>query len=477
MVSTTSLYKFMTACLIGCTLFSCKKMLELNPKQSIDAGIALNTEQGVNAATTGIYARLQSVNQYGRNYYAIAEALADNVYHSGNSSQLANECSNAPGAHFTNWQSCYYAINQSNLVLDALKILPASQQYKDGIAAQVYFLRALFYHDLARTMAYDPTAIYAPANKGGVPIVTNGVNDIDEISFEERASIPAVYERIYDDLDSSYACFNRNNAQTSVHKASKAAVVALYTRVALYNGDYQTALDKATESLTLSGSKFQTNGNYINAWRAEAHPESIFEVKFNVNENLGSDNSLRGMFTTRAFLTDVTASIHGVIVVKPSFYDLMPAGDVRKGLYMNGLGANVARLECTKYISKNKVANLDNVPVIRVSEVYLNRAEAAYKTGTPAGEAQALADLNTIRERAGLTAVNLSGQALLDEILLQRRLELAFEGHRFFDLKRNGMDIIKETGNILFTDYRMLPRIPIREVNANSKLEQNEGYK
>ncbi len=121
MISTTSLYKILAACFIGSTLFSCKKMLELNPKQSIDAGIALNTEQGVNAATTGIYARLQSVNQYGRNYYAIAEALADNVYHSGNSSVLANECSNAPGYHFTNWQSCYYAINQSNLVLDALK--------------------------------------------------------------------------------------------------------------------------------------------------------------------------------------------------------------------------------------------------------------------------------------------------------------------------------------------------------------------
>ncbi len=186
-----------------------------------------------------------------------------------------------------------------------------------------------------------------------MPIVTNGVNDIDEISFEGRAPISAVYKRIYDDLDSAYVNFTRTNTQTSVHKATKAAVVALYARVALYNGDYEKAVEKATEALTMTGSKFQGNASYISAWRArKCIPNPSSEVKFNVNENLGNDNSLRGAFTTRATLTDVTATIHGVVVVKQSFYDLMAANDVRKALYMTGLGANTAKLECTKYISE-----------------------------------------------------------------------------------------------------------------------------
>jgi starch-binding outer membrane protein, SusD/RagB family len=123
--------------------------------------------------------------------------------------------------------------------------------------------------------------------------------------------------------------------------------------------------------------------------------------------------------------------------------------------------------------------NLDNIPVIRIAEVYLNRAEAMATPGSPVfNEAAALADLNKIATNRGLTAFTLTGSDLYEEIIRQRRIELAFEGHRFFDLKRLGRDIVKTPHyvNLNFTDTRILAPIPQREVDGNKNLAQNPGY-
>jgi len=141
---------------------------------------------------------------------------------------------------------------------------------------------------------------------------------------------------------------------------------------------------------------------------------------------------------------------------------------------MKGLGTlNASKNEITKFASKNGIVNLDNVPVIRYAEMILNKAEAHAKLGQTD---LANIELNKIRTRVNLPAVHFSAADLMAEILLQRRLELAYEGHRFFDLKRLGIDIVKEQGLVEFTDYRFLARLPIREVTANPNLKQNFGY-
>jgi hypothetical protein len=136
-------------------------------------------------------------------------------------------------------------------------------------------------------------------------------------------------------------------------------------------------------------------------------------------------------------------------------------------------------VECTKYIGKNGFINLDNIPVIRIAEVYLNRAEAMATPGSPVfDETAALADLNRIATARGLADFTLAGPDLYEEILRQRRIELAFEGHRFFDLKRLGRDIVKAPhyNTLSFTDIRVLAPIPTREVDGNRNLAQNPGY-
>jgi hypothetical protein len=142
-------------------------------------------------------------------------------------------------------------------------------------------------------------------------------------------------------------------------------------------------------------------------------------------------------------------------------------------------GRGKAYIECTKYLGKNGFINLDNLPVIRIAEVYLNRAEAMSTAGSPVfNESDALADLNRIATNRGLSAFSLTGSSLYEEVLKQRRLELAFEGHRFFDLKRLGRDIVKAPhyNSVAFTDIRLLAPIPTREVDGNKNLLQNSGY-
>lgn len=469
--------KIILYCIFGCTasMAGCSSILDVKPRQSIDSRDALNNEAAVEAALNSVYAYLRQASQYGRDLIALPELLADNAINTGNSGALVAESMNQPGAHINHWQSGYYAINEINNLFEALQALSAPEEFKEHIAGQLYFLRALYYHNLMRVYAYDPTAIRQNVNKGGVPIMRHAVRSAEQIMLAAREPIPAVYEHIYQNLDSAYMLLQSYSTGRAPHYATAGAAAALYTRVALYNGDYEKVIVEAENAIASGVGTFQSNNTYITAWRNPVHPESMFELVYLPTDNIGVNESLRATFTSRLTLTGTVFTNRANIVLSNELFELYKTGDVRKQLVMKGLGRNSALNEMYKFISKNGTANLDNVPVIRISEVYLNRAEAYARLGL---EAEARQDLDKILIRAGLPAApeTLSGTALINEILSQRRVELAFEGHRFFDMKRLGMDIKKETGNVLFSEYRILARIPIREVQANPNLVQNDGY-
>lgn len=457
------------------SMFGCNDILDVNPKQSIDSSVALSSREGIEAALVSAYGRLQSYKQYGRDNLALAEALSDNAIHTENSAHLINEAANNRGYHLDNWQNGYYAINEVNLIIDALADSPYDASWTATVLGQAHFLRALFYHNLVRSYAYDPTAIVNERNHGGVPLMVVGVDDVSKITSLARPTIDAVYDQLYTDLDAATEYLSQGEQLTAPHRVTPAAVSALYSRIALYRGDYQRVVDKVDEALGETAATFSATGDFLGDWRKEVHPESIFEVKFNENENIGSDRSLRGTYTSRAFYDSESFTIQAVIAAAPDFYALYSNNDIRKQLFRLGVGNNASFQEIYKFISKNGVLNLDNVPVIRLSELYLNRAEAHYHLGT-ANYSGALADVNRIRERAGLSPTALTGEELLHEILLQRRLELAFEGHRWFDLKRNGQAVQKVSGDVPFDDYRILAPIPEREIQADGALQQNFGY-
>ena len=180
---------------------SCKDLLDVQPRASIDSVTALATEDAVNAAVNGLYDRLQSTALYGRDIIAIPEALADNGRATNKSGRLNAEYNNQINAHLAHWQTSYFAINQANLVLEALpKIEKMTQANKDFVEAQALFVRGLLYFELMRAYAYEPLVEIKEATKGGVPLMKTGVVDATQIKLEGRAATKDVYDFIYAEL-------------------------------------------------------------------------------------------------------------------------------------------------------------------------------------------------------------------------------------------------------------------------------------
>ncbi len=476
------------------TVTACKdsEFLEVIPRSQGDSQLALSTAEGIDAAVNGIYDRLQSVVLYGRDMLAVSEALSDNAQFTNKSGRLANENRNIANNTFgtatsggATWQTAYFAINQANLILDNIgNVTFADTGQRNRLQGQAYFLRALLYHDLSRIYAYDPGVAVPSQDRGGVPLLLTGVADQTKITFPSRPAVADVYKQIYSDLQNAIAAFNRTNSTAPAY-GNRQAAQALFSRVALYNKDYATAVKYATDAI--GGSiKLSSNASYVGGWRAPQNPESLFEIQYIVAENIGVNTSLQTTYTTLVRTGDRTATGgFGDLVPTTAFINDLEAEksstgavlDIRRQLYELGTaGRGTAFIETTKFLGKNGTINLDNVPVIRVSELYLNRAEANYNLGNTT---DALADLNVIRQRSGLPASTLTGTALLDEIVRQERLEFGFEGHRWFDLKRMGKNVVKaaaQGGGLVYTDNRILAPIPVNELSTNRSIVQNFGY-
>lgn len=493
------LYKIKTivAVLLVVTLAACESMIEVEPRNTVDANGVLSTPDAIQAAMNSVYARLRSERNYGRDLIAVAEAMGDNAITTNNSGRLINENRNTSLSHLTHWQNSYAAINEINITLDAITKLdftPApTQATVDSWNGQLKFLRALYYHDLLRGYAYDPGTEVPAQDRGGVPLILEPITTAQAASAATlpRASVAEVYAQIYADLNDATTLLPANANGNVSYIATRAAAHTLFSRVALYNKDYATAISNATSSVTLVGSTLSGTA-YVNAWRSSSNNESIFEVKFqDANENIGVNTSLQTSFTTSQTLTTLattggfgdlvpTATLRTLIGItgptpgSGTVGQICTGTDVRAQLYVIGPGRGSGpKVECIKFIGKNGIVNLDNVPVLRKAENLLNRAEAYASSGN---DASALTDLNALRTARGLSTVSLTGAALLTEILNQRRVEFAFEGHRWFDLKRRGTDLIKTPENIINADFRRLANIPQREIDANPNLAQNFGY-
>ena len=474
-------------------LSSCNDLLETDNPQALDSTKALTNKIGVNAAVIGLYDYLQTTRAYGRDQFAIPEALADNGRATNKSGRLNAEFQNQPNAHMANWQASYFLINQANLILEALpNVKDMTDEEKTSTEAQCFFLRGLCFFDLVKAYAYIPTAIVDAQNKGGVPIVLTGTSDQKTINAPARATIAQTYTQIYLDLNTAITRFSALTSPNGRAKAfaSRAAAQALLSRVALYNGDWRSVVDNASAAVASNVGRLSTNASYANDWRQQVHPEAIFDLSYQqITEGIGPNESLQTSFTTLATWGNrnitqgfgdlvPTASLLTALGVSLSGTTVTRGVDVRAQLYELGTaGRGTAEVECTKFMGKNGFPNQDNTPILRVSEMHLNRAEAFFRLGR---RDSAIIDLNVIRTRSGLTAVSdtsaiVVGNNLLEEVLLQRRLELAYEGHRFWDIKRLGRTLAK-TPVIPFNDYRFLANIPSREISANPNLVQNFGY-
>lgn len=500
------LYKLALVLVLGALAVSCKRQLELLPRQSILLRDALNSRENIEAAITGVYARLKSLRTYGRDMLAVPEALADNAAFTNKSGRLVAENQNQPGSHLANWQNAYFAIAEINLILEAIPnlnvipvVTPVERARWEG---QLFFLRALYYHDLMRAYAYEPNMGVPGQDRGGVPVLLSTPTTVEAAvaTLPARASVDSVYSFIVNDLLRANQRLTNNFVSFFPHTATKVAAQALLARVNLYRANYPEAIrwsDSVLLTATVPGRMTNAVG-YVGGWTSATHPESIFEVRWaNQTENPGVNESMQTTYTTLLFrgnrdvvggFGDLVPNATGIGLLGITHTGAATApgaitgrtDDARNLVFEIGSPARgTSRIECTKFIGKNGFPNLDNVPVIRLPEIYLTRAEARASLPSP-DLTGARNDLVFVKQnryanyattQQGFDAGLTTQTAVINEILRQRRIEFMFEGHRWFDEKRRGT-----TTKIAYTDFRLLARVPIREVDNNPNLLQNFGY-
>lgn len=419
---------------------SCEKVLDQLPQTAIPSEI--KDASSARASLLGAYDALQNGNYYGNRMITLPDLHGGNLRHTGtfpSFAEFSNRALLTNNAEVTNmWSTLYNGILRMNFIISAVPNIDGNGfPDKDQIVAEAQFLRALNYFTLVKYW-------------GDVPIITAPTTKADESLKVPRNTIAEVYKQINADLDAAIAKLPTNSAAGRVNKF---AAYALKSRAALYNKEWDNVITNA--DLIINAKKYSLPANYSTVFGTKNSSESIFELQFSNTDQSGI-----------AFFM-FSSTLGGRNEVRPStgLIGAYEAADTRK---MLGTSYDVA-------IKYYRIANQDdNITVFRYAETLLNKAEALVEQGKMT---DALPILNQIRIRAGLAAspasLALDQPAMRDEIFKQRRLELALEGHYFFDLVRTGRAATTLTGWV--NTQRLLP-IPQREVEANTALKQNDGY-
>lgn len=475
-------------------LQGCTASLEVAPRGYLTSGTFYKDETDAKAALIGAYSVLQEVY---RNEHILTpnEICADNAvpFLTGGADRVAiwryghNTSNIYPGQI---WSSAYKGIQYSNVLIDRLPGVPMDEQRKAVFIAEAKFLRALHYFNLVRFF-------------GDLPLVKNETTNLDNVEVP-RSPITEVYQFIEADLVEAAAVLPVRHADSDKGRATSAAATALLAKVYLTqagntpNSPYWAqAAAKAKEVIDLNIYDLWEDYADVFALANRGGKESIFEVQF-ITDIQG--NGFTTGFAPRG-APIVPNNGFGIFRVTKSLFDSYSTDDERKAVtfltsYVHpGTGQTVQLSvddpDPTVAVSFWKLADPTvrvglnggtSWPYLRYAELLLIYAEALNEAnnGPTAAAYQAI---NQVRGRAGLGELNgLDKDAFNDAIMLERRLELCFEGHRWFDLVRRDQLIaaVKAENsyerNAPITEHHKRFPIPFREIEANKELEQNTGY-
>ena len=478
----------------------CKKILDEQPLNALTAKDALGTPANAEAALTSAYTALLPGMYYGETMNTITELPGDNTTTANGARTMWDLFTFNPSTDFTqNYNQIYNAIAKDNLILKLVPDVTMDDKRKQEILGETYFLRALSYFNLVRL--YGGVPVYTE------PVLSGDEATINEIGLKARSSEEEVYALILDDLDKAekMAPATQGDASQNRFKAVTASVNALQAKVYLTMRNWQSA--KAAAQKVLSNANYSLATDFNSLWPAEGKAESIFEIDYQPPTKGGGimpDLVLPYPLATYSFdkyprpADDLVNSIDftndkrfkylGPIMLNGAHvadnYTSMCKGLPTSGAVDQGFF--VYKFRNTGTMPFN---NPDNYEILRLADIKLIYAEAENELNGPAG---AFTQLNDIRVRAGLlplTSANLPDkQSFRNEVDKQRRLELAFEGERWFDLIRyarhesaggnhsiTALDVIKKMKGSADQTYLLFP-IPQTEINSNPKVKQNPGY-
>ena len=483
-------YNLIAIALLGFSFSSCSDFLEQNPQTDLSENDFYKTADDILSAVHGLYSSLQEGDIYG-NWYVFGEIPSDNTRNQLSGSvttqnefdQFYIDTQNSMIANF--WKAAYKVINRTNTVLGRIDGIEINTELANRYKLECKFIRALMYFNLVR--------VY-----GDVPLV------LKEISISESYDIlrepkENVYNQIIADLKEaqdlpvSYSTAEDGRATQGAAKALLANVYMTLHKYAeaetilaeIINSGQYSLLENTPGSLNIDG--------YKNVFSPVNHnsKEGIFEIQF-LKGGYGEGSNYANNFAPENSGTNVVAvgGTGGNNIPEMDIYNAYEEGDLRRDFSMSlGYYDNRKNNEWveSRYVCKfmdvpyqnNDASN--NYPVIRYADVILMYAEALNQNGKTA---EACKYLNMTRRRGfgyqttetspvDLQTTDKAQFALMVE--QERRVELAFENHRWFDLIRTGraVEVMKSKGFSL-NETNLICPIPQKQIDVNPKLTQND---
>ena len=483
-------YNLIAIALLGFSFSSCSDFLEQNPQTDLSENDFYKTADDILSAVNGAYSSLQEGDIYG-NWYVFGEIPSDNTRNQLSGSvttqnefdQFYIDTQNSMIANF--WKAAYKVINRTNTILGRIDGIEINTELANRYKLECKFIRALMYFNLVR--------VY-----GDVPLV------LKEISISESYDIlrepkENVYNQIIADLKEaqdlpvSYSTAEDGRATQGAAKALLANVYMTLHKYAeaetilaeIINSGRYSLLENTPGSLNIDG--------YKNVFSPVNHnsKEGIFEIQF-LKGGYGEGSNYANNFAPENSGTNVVAvgGTGGNNIPEMDIYNAYEEGDLRRDFSMSlGYYDNRKNNEWveSRYVCKfmdvpyqnNDASN--NYPVIRYADVILMYAEALNQNGKTA---EACKYLNMTRRRGfgyqttetspvDLQTTDKAQFALIVE--QERRVELAFENHRWFDLIRTGraVEVMRSKGFSL-NETNLICPIPQKQIDVNPKLTQND---
>lgn len=481
-------------------LCSCSDFLDKSPKNTVDPSATVDDDVAVSMANA-CYRTLQSSNMYNQRLWTLDIVAGNSIVGAGGgddgletvqASNFTTQSDNGMALYM--WRSPWVGIGQCNILIQALEgkdLAPGSIQARS--LGEALFLRAHYYYVLVR--------LY-----GGVPLRLKPFNPGESTDIA-RASADDVYKQIIADTEKAATLlpakseYNDDELGRATKDAAYTMLADIYLTLAPDHNEYYNNVVTLCDQVTALGYDL-TQCNYEDNFDATINngKESIFEVQYsgNTEYDFWGNNPQSSWLST--FMgprnSDFVAGSYGWNQPTEEFMSQYEDGDKRKDLtvlyegcpdfdgkaYKSSYsitGYNVRKFLVPKSISPEYNTNPANFVVYRYADVLLMKAEALNELGQTAAAAE---PLNIVRRRAGLPAVSGLSQAdMREKIIHERRIELAFEGHRWFDMIRinhgeYAIRFLKSIGKSRVTKDRLLFPIPQTEMDANQLMTQNPGY-
>lgn len=464
-------------------LSSCDDFIDRPPVSNIVKEKFYKTPAQFELATIGLYDSQQTV--YRHRYIDLAELPSDNANCQGNVSTTIGQFDKFAVSP-TNptlremWINLYNSIQQVNILLESVPHIEfVSDEWRDQRVGEARFIRALNYFNLVRLW-------------GDVPLLMETVTQ-DSLFRVTRTPQESVYEAIISDLTFASQHLPVEYASSEIGRVTKGAALALLGKVYLTSHRYAEAIFALNSVIDLGVYKLLPN--YGDIFRPENanHEESIFEIQYK-GGRFGEGSRWGTSAHPQSLSEYFGISTNSNLIPDADFRNFMDQSSVR---YNESVGRVVVGSSAVFHIKKHYMEHTvqnqseDNWPLIRYADVLLMHAEATNELFGPRPASVEM--INQIRRRAyglDINGTNKSRDILPSEyssrevfrktIQNERRAELAFEGHRWFDLVRTDTFVevmnIHFKGNYTVEEYHRYFPIPQRERDINPRLSQNPGY-